>query len=83
MKTIYITEAQKGKIEETESKAKSAQDQVHNKVNAGIMDAVTCGGTMEEGAEPEAITYEIGKEKNGDCYHINEEEIKLLVKMLF
>ena len=26
----------------------SAMDQVHNKVNAGVMDAVTCGGMMEE-----------------------------------
>ena len=32
-----------------EQKVPSAQDQVHNKVNAGIMDAVTCGGMMEEG----------------------------------
>lgn len=34
-----------------ESKIPSAQDQVHNKVNAGIMDAVTGGGMMEEGQE--------------------------------
>lgn len=33
--------------EETEKP--SAMDQVHNKVNAGVMDAVTCGGMMEEG----------------------------------
>ena len=32
-----------------ESKIPAAQDQVHNKVNAGIMDAVTAGGMMEEG----------------------------------
>lgn len=32
-----------------ESKMPAAQDQVHNKVNAGIMDAVTAGGMMEEG----------------------------------
>lgn len=32
----------------SEEKKPSAMDQVHNKVNAGIMDAVTCGGMMEE-----------------------------------
>ena len=32
----------------SESKTPSALDQVNNKVNAGIMDAVTCGGMMEE-----------------------------------
>ena len=32
-----------------DTKKPSAMDQVHNKVNAGVMDAVTCGGMMEEG----------------------------------
>ena len=38
--------------------------QVHNRVNAGIMDAVTCGG-MCEAAEPEDEEYEIGMEDDG------------------
>ena len=38
--------------------------QVHNKVNAGIMDAVTCGG-MCEAAKPEDEEYEIGMEDDG------------------
>lgn len=38
--------------------------QVHNRVNAGIMDAVTCGG-MCEAAEPEDEEYEIGLEEGG------------------
>lgn len=78
MKTIYITESQKNKIAEAETKVQTAQDQVHGKVNSGIMPI-----EMEEGAEPESITYKISKEKNGDCYHIDEEEIKLLFKILF
>ena len=47
--------------------------QVHNKVNAGIMDAVTCGG-MCEAAEPEDEEYEIGMEEDGlEPYgHVNE-----------
>lgn len=85
MKTIYITEEQKNKIKDfetiSERKVPSAQEQVP-KVNAGIMDAVTGCGTMEEGAEPESETYELGKEKNGDYYHINEDEIKFLLKTL-
>lgn len=59
-----------------ESKVPSAQDQVKNKVNAGVMDAVTAGGTMEEGAEPESNEYTIGCEKDapvgGRYYHVNE-----------
>jgi len=87
MKTIYITKEQIDKIKDfellSENKVPSAQDQVKNKVNAGVMDAVTACGTMEEGAEPESKTYELGKEKNGDYYHINEEEINFLLKTLF
>lgn len=62
-----------------ESEKPAAQDQVDNKVNAGIMDAVTAGGTMEEGAEPESDKYEIGSEKDGDInpyYHVNESDNK-------
>ena len=41
-----------------ESKDKpSAMDQVHNKVNAGIMDAVTAGGMMEEGSDNSLETW--------------------------
>ena len=38
--------------------------QVHNRVNAGIMDGITCGG-MCEAAEPEDEEYEIGLEEGG------------------
>lgn len=53
-------------IQEKEHKSKkpSAMAQVHNRVNAGIMDAVTCGG-MCEAAEPEDEEYEIGMEDDG------------------
>ena len=47
-----------------ENKKPSAMAQVHNRVNAGIMDAVTCGG-MCEAAEPEDEEYEIGMEEDG------------------
>ena len=51
--------------------------QVHNKVNAGVMDGVVYGGGMMEGAEPEADEYELAGEKNapagGRYYHaVNE-----------
>lgn len=49
------------------------QDQVKNKVNSGIMDAITVCGAIGEGAEPESDKYNIGFEKQGDFYHINEE----------
>lgn len=78
MKTIYITEEQKNKIKDfetiSERKVPSAQEQVP-KVNAGIMDAVTGCGTMEEGAEPESNEYKLGVEKGGEIspnYHVNE-----------
>ena len=53
-------------IQEKEHKSKkpSAMAQVHNRVNAGIMDAVTCCG-MCEAAEPEDEEYEIGMEDDG------------------
>lgn len=79
MKTIYITKEQINKIKDfellSENKVPSAQDQVKNKVNAGVMDAVTACGTMEEGAEPESDKYELGVEKGGAIspnYHVNE-----------
>ena len=56
-------------------KVPSAQDQVKNKVNAGVMDVVTTCGTMEEGAEPESDKYELGVEKGeaiSPNYHVNE-----------
>ncbi len=81
MKTIYITKEQISKIKDfellSENKVPSAQDQVKNKVNAGVMDAVTACGTMEEGAEPESDKYELGVEKGGAIspnYHVNEEK---------
>lgn len=58
----------------------AAQDQVDNKVNAGVMDAVTACGTMEEGAEPESDEYTIGVEKDapvgGRYSHIDEDKEK-------
>ena len=43
MKTVIITEKQKKKLK----KAIAAQDQVGNKVNAGLMDAIAYGGMCE------------------------------------
>lgn len=63
-------------VEENTNKP-SAMDQVHNKVNAGVMDAVTGCGTMEEGAEPESDEYSIGGEGgNNDYFHALNEEKK-------
>lgn len=63
-----------------ESKAKPAQKQVNGKVNSGIMDAVTAGGTMEEDANPNSDRYTVGplKKDNGisPCYHVNEDNKK-------
>ena len=73
MKTIYITESQKRMIKEAESKVPTAQDQVHNKVNSGLMPI-----EMEEGAEPESNEYFLGAETGGSIspnYHVvNESE---------
>ena len=52
------------KEKEHKSKKPSAMTQVHNRVNAGVMDAVTCGGVCEA-AEPEDEEYEIGMEEEG------------------
>lgn len=79
MKEIYITEEQRLRIEEfikeNSKKVPAAQDQVGNKVNAGIMDAVACGG-MCEGAEPESTEYHIGMENNSNLEygHVNEDK---------
>lgn len=90
MKTIYITKEQINKIKDfellSENKVPSAQDQVKNKVNAGVMDAVTACGTMEEGAEPESDKYELGVEKGGAIspnYHVNEEKEEKSFKKYF
>ena len=81
MKTLIITESQKEGIKRflyekslDEKKVPSAQDQVHNKVNSGIMDVVTACGTMEEGAEPESDNYKIGFEDGSfsNFGHISE-----------
>lgn len=60
-----------------ESKAEPAQKQVGGKVNAGVMDAVTACGTMEEGAEPKSDEYKVGALKGDDglnpYMHVNEE----------
>ena len=49
--------------------------QVHNRVNAGVMDGVCYSGMMEA-AEPEDEEYVIGGEENapigGEYYHVNE-----------
>lgn len=45
-------------------KKPSAMSQVHNRVNAGVMDGVVYGGMMEA-AEPEDEEYEIGMEEGG------------------
>ena len=45
-------------------KKPSAMAQVHNRVNAGVMDGVVYGGMMEA-AEPEDEEYEIGMEEDG------------------
>lgn len=82
MKTIYITEEQKNEIKRaellSEKKVPTPQEQVHNKVNAGIMDAVTGCGSMEEGAEPGGPdVFMLGPEKSMDLnpyYHVNEEK---------
>lgn len=79
MKEIYITEEQYSKIEEfikeNSNKVPAAQDQVKNRVNAGIMDAVACGG-MCEGAEPESTEYHIGMDGDSNLgyAHVNENK---------
>lgn len=74
MKTIFITEEQKKQLKDiVEENTPAAQDQVHGKVNAGIMDAVTCGGMME-GAEPESNEYKVGSENDGCFKHVCESE---------
>jgi hypothetical protein len=62
-----------------EDKVPSAMDQVDNKVNAGVMDAVTGGGMME-GAEPESDEYTIaGEGGNNENFHVNERKKSLMI----
>lgn len=92
MKELYITEQQRLKIEEfikeNSKKVPAAQDQVGNKVNAGIMDAVACRG-MCEGAEPESTEYHIGMENDSNLEygHVNEDinasEYEPYIKSMF
>ena len=55
---------QEKKKHKKSKKKPSAMAQVHNKVNAGVMDGVVYGGMMEA-AEPEDEKYEIGMEEDG------------------
>ena len=55
---------QEKKKHKKSKKKPSAMAQVHNKVNAGVMDGVVYGGMMEA-AEPEDEEYEIGMEDGG------------------
>lgn len=70
------SEEDAGRLSVHEEKVPTAQDQVHNKVNAGIMDGITAGGAMEEGAEPGGPdVFMLGPEKSMDLnpyYHVNE-----------
>ena len=62
-----------------EDKVPSAMDQVDNKVNAGVMDAVTGGGMMEW-AEPESDEYTIaGEGGNNEYFHVNERKKSLMI----
>lgn len=55
------------------TKKPSAMAQVHNRVNAGVMDGVVYGGMMEA-AEPEDEEYEIGFEDDANSYaHVVNE----------
>ena len=67
LKRLYLAEGKKKC-----KKVPSAMDQVHGRVNSGIMYGIT-GGGMLEGAEPEADTYTIGMEGGNDTYcHVKE-----------
>ena len=55
---------QEKKKHKKSKKKPSAMAQVHNRVNAGVMDGVVYGGMMEA-AEPEDEEYEIGMEEDG------------------
>lgn len=55
---------QEKKKHKKSKKKPSAMAQVHNRVNAGVMDGVVYGGMMEA-AEPEDEEYEIGLEDGG------------------
>ena len=77
MKEVFITNKQYDIIknflnEDSKHAIPTPQDQVKGHVNAGIMDAITCGG-MCEGAEPESDEYHIGMENNSNLEygHVN------------
>lgn len=87
MKTIYITSSQKDRIKllelsDKKSKKLTPQEQVHNKVNSGLMPI-----EMEEGAEPGGSdTFMLGPEKTMDLnpyYHVNEEKDSESFKQYF
>lgn len=62
MKTVIITEKQKKKLK----KAIAAQDQVGNKVNAGLMDAIAYGGMCESRYNQIQTWYRGYKKKFGE-----------------
>ena len=93
MKEVFITNKQYDIIknflnEDSKPPIPTPQDQVKNHINAGIMDAITCGG-MCEGAEPEADKYYIGMENNSNFEYghvnenINNSEYEPYIKSMF
>ena len=83
---------QEKKKHKKSKKKPSAMAQVHNKVNAGVMDGVVYGGMMEA-AEPEDEKYEIGMEEDGlepyehvvegrKTIYISESQLRDLKKVL-
>ena len=80
---------QEKKKHKKSKKKPSAMAQVHNRVNAGVMDGVVYGGMMEA-AEPEDEKYEIGMEEDGygrvvegrKTIYISESQLRDLKKVL-
>lgn len=77
LKSIYLTREQADRLREIVlnegGSVPCAQDQVGNKVNAGVMDAVVSGGMCEDGAQDDR--YAIGAEGgNNDYFHVVSEE---------
>ena len=84
---------QEKKKHKKSKKKPSAMAQVHNRVNAGVMDGVVYGGMMEA-AEPEDEEYEIGMEEEGGpsnyahvvegrkTIYISESQLRGLKKIL-
>ena len=54
----------------------SAMAQVHNRVNAGVMDAVAYGGGVMEAAEPEDDEYQLGMEPGGPSNYAHVTDSK-------